>query len=264
MTEAGRRLGALAGTHPATRLNDHSFLIYTPSLEDLALDRAGARVARRAVAEAVRCRRPFDQVARHRGLHGAAARVHRCGRRARSRGTGFAPRAVAGDGHLRVRAAGSRPHERSVRLPARCARRRSLRTDLPADRRGRRRRRSAIPDAAAHAGGRRHVAQRRGNRARRRTGRHDPRHRSLGAGTRARRAAAAPRAEPAGAPVRAAVLAHARARCVCRMARLGHRGARARRPVAGHRHPPGRCVDPRGDAEDRSATSSCRWACSSA
>jgi EAL domain-containing protein (putative c-di-GMP-specific phosphodiesterase class I)/GGDEF domain-containing protein len=54
MTEAGRRLGALAGTHPATRLNDHSFLIYTPSLEDLALDRQ-ARVWRDGLSQ-----KPFD------------------------------------------------------------------------------------------------------------------------------------------------------------------------------------------------------------
>ncbi|MGO4552381.1 EAL domain-containing protein [Lysobacter sp. 2RAF19] len=54
MTEAGRRLGALAGVHPATRLNDHSFLVYTPNLEDLALDRQ-ARVWRDGLSQ-----KPFD------------------------------------------------------------------------------------------------------------------------------------------------------------------------------------------------------------
>jgi EAL domain-containing protein (putative c-di-GMP-specific phosphodiesterase class I)/PleD family two-component response regulator len=39
MTEAGRRLGELAGAHPATRLNDHSFLIHTPGLSDMQLER---------------------------------------------------------------------------------------------------------------------------------------------------------------------------------------------------------------------------------
>ncbi|UHQ20767.1 EAL domain-containing protein [Lysobacter sp. KIS68-7] len=38
MTEAGRRLGELAGAYPATRLNDHSFLVFTPDVDDARLD----------------------------------------------------------------------------------------------------------------------------------------------------------------------------------------------------------------------------------
>ena len=79
MTEAGRRLGALAGAHPATRLNDHSFLIYTPSLEDLALDRQARVLARRLSADsrsmstAIRC-----SCASPSGYTALRARLHRC------------------------------------------------------------------------------------------------------------------------------------------------------------------------------------------
>lgn len=50
MTETGRRLGDLAGTHPATRLNDHSFLVFTPGLDDDGLERQ-ARVWRDGVSQ---------------------------------------------------------------------------------------------------------------------------------------------------------------------------------------------------------------------
>jgi EAL domain-containing protein (putative c-di-GMP-specific phosphodiesterase class I)/DNA-binding response OmpR family regulator len=50
MTEAGRRLGELAGTHPATRLNDHSFLVYTPGLDDNGLERQ-SRVWRDGISQ---------------------------------------------------------------------------------------------------------------------------------------------------------------------------------------------------------------------
>jgi EAL domain-containing protein (putative c-di-GMP-specific phosphodiesterase class I)/CheY-like chemotaxis protein len=43
MTEAGRRLGELAGAHPATRLNDHSFLVFSPDLDDAQLDALARR-----------------------------------------------------------------------------------------------------------------------------------------------------------------------------------------------------------------------------
>jgi EAL domain-containing protein (putative c-di-GMP-specific phosphodiesterase class I)/CheY-like chemotaxis protein len=54
MTEAGRRLGELAGANPATRLNDHSFLVFTPELDDERLD-AQARVWRDGIG-----RHPFE------------------------------------------------------------------------------------------------------------------------------------------------------------------------------------------------------------
>ncbi|MCC8364389.1 EAL domain-containing protein [Lysobacter sp. A6] len=50
MTETGRRLGDLAGTHPATRLNDHSFLVFTPGLDDDGLERQ-ARVWREGISQ---------------------------------------------------------------------------------------------------------------------------------------------------------------------------------------------------------------------
>jgi EAL domain-containing protein (putative c-di-GMP-specific phosphodiesterase class I)/PleD family two-component response regulator len=50
MTEAGRRLGDLAGAHPATRLNDHSFLVFTPGLDDNALERQ-SRVWRDGISQ---------------------------------------------------------------------------------------------------------------------------------------------------------------------------------------------------------------------
>jgi len=54
MTEAGRRLGALAGQNPAARLNDNAFLIYTPEHDEAQLD-AQARVWRDGIAQS-----PFD------------------------------------------------------------------------------------------------------------------------------------------------------------------------------------------------------------
>lgn len=50
MTEAGRRLGELAGTCPATRLNDHSFLVFTPDYDDQQLD-AKARTWRDGIGQ---------------------------------------------------------------------------------------------------------------------------------------------------------------------------------------------------------------------
>ena len=251
MTEAGRRLGDLAGRNPAARLNDNAFLVFTPEPRTNRNWMTQARVlARRLRPAAVRHRRRHPAAARDGGLRRAAPWLHRCRRRARSGGTGRAPRAFArASGIARTCRRIAASDQRPVRVPARRAGRRSLRTDLPADRRRRRRRRGAIPDAAAHAARptARCTTPRKSCPPRNSAG-HDPRHRPLGAGTRPRRAAAAPRAEPAGAPVRAAVAAHAGARCVCRLARLGDRGARARRPIAGHRPAPGRCVDPLGDA----------------
>src|SRR4249919_1126277 len=50
MTEAGRRLGELAGAHPATRLNDHSFLVFAPDVDDARLD-ALARIWRDGISQ---------------------------------------------------------------------------------------------------------------------------------------------------------------------------------------------------------------------
>ena len=38
MTEAGRQIGALAGTNPATRLNDNAFLVFAPEVADAQLE----------------------------------------------------------------------------------------------------------------------------------------------------------------------------------------------------------------------------------
>ena len=45
MTEAGRQIGALAGTSPATRLNDNAFLVFAPDVDESQLE-AQARALR--------------------------------------------------------------------------------------------------------------------------------------------------------------------------------------------------------------------------
>jgi len=135
MTEAGRRLGELAGAHPATRLNDHSFLVFSPDLDDAQLD----ALARRHRPASLRTRRPHAAPARDGGLRGVAPWLHGSGQRAGGGGIRGAPRALAIRRRGRLCPAGSGADERSVGLSARCAGRRPFRTDLPTHRRRRRR-----------------------------------------------------------------------------------------------------------------------------
>ena len=154
MTEAGRRLGVLAGSHPGGAAQRQC----VPGVLPRTASRRNWKTRRARCATAFG-RHPIDidgdslQRLRAGGrLRRAAAWLRRCRRRARGGRAGRARRRAATPVGLRAYVPPRAQRRRPATWPTHmrgALRRRALRTDLPADRRRRRRRRGAVPGAAA-------------------------------------------------------------------------------------------------------------------
>ena len=175
MTAAGRQLGVLAGSNPAARLNDSAFLVHCPGLEEAQLeDQARAlrdgfgRHSIELGGDSLRLRLAVGYAALRHGFADAGAALEaaeQAARQARNTSLGL---------HAYVPPEREEEGARSRRRRPRRIGEQPVRTDLPADRCGRRRRRGAVPDPAAPARPRRHAAHRRRNRAGRGKRRIDP------------------------------------------------------------------------------------------
>ena len=182
LTDAGRQLGTLAGDasgraaqrqrlpDPCRRTRGQR----TRSLGTRPCATASGGIRSTSTATALRLRALVGYAPLSHGFDDAGsalAAAERALREARATSVGIAAYAAAAAGR-------QQPRNRRCGPPGH--RRGALRARLPADRRGRRRRRGAVPDPAAPARHRRRAARRRGIPAGRGSRRADARHRPAG------------------------------------------------------------------------------------